>query len=487
MANSPWTSMLAVGLAASFAGSSLADVPAAGKVLNVGKSGNEEYETVQEALDAAPPGSIILIAAGRFDERLKVTKPVRLVGAGSEKTILGPTAAQRDAMEQRLHAIAQGFEEHSRALEAAPDPLERKEIEARAAQMFALAKALQADYYGSILSIENVRAVDIQALRVTAPGTPRQGSGLAVTAAIDVQASDVRLANCVVVGCLGNGVRGKDGANIEIEDSLVAACWDAGVTSSGPGSLTILNSDVRNCYHHNVWTGADPCTIRDCRISGSAWFGVRFGGQQTTIVHNAIFENARAGVYAEGVGGRIEGNLIHKNGAGGASCFWNNKSLIEGNLFLDNVGVNIYVMGACEPTIRRNVFVGGDLGALYGSLDATKKSYPPTGNRFFIENLLWGVAELVAVQSSQGDTGQHERTVVELPAELGNRVQDPQVVVTPRGRVKITADSPLNQMSELSGVASIDLQSRWPLTEHERAMIPANGSRDWSNWKMKPR
>ena len=48
----------------------------------------EQYPHIQAAIDAAPSGSIILIAPGQYREDLKITKSLTLWGAGPEQTII---------------------------------------------------------------------------------------------------------------------------------------------------------------------------------------------------------------------------------------------------------------------------------------------------------------------------------------------------------------------------------------------------------------
>ena len=45
----------------------------------------DDYLTIQEAIDAAAPGSLILVAEGTYDELVVMWKPVRLQGAGAAR------------------------------------------------------------------------------------------------------------------------------------------------------------------------------------------------------------------------------------------------------------------------------------------------------------------------------------------------------------------------------------------------------------------
>jgi len=51
----------------------------------------EDYATVQEALDAVPPGGTVVLGEGRFEGAVTLWKPVTLRGAGREETILPQT------------------------------------------------------------------------------------------------------------------------------------------------------------------------------------------------------------------------------------------------------------------------------------------------------------------------------------------------------------------------------------------------------------
>jgi hypothetical protein len=60
------------------------------------------------------------------------------------------------------------------------------------------------------------------------------------------------------------------------------------------------DSDVRNCYHRCVTLVTEEATVERCRISGSAWHGIRYDNCSPKILNNHIFGNARSGIYASG-------------------------------------------------------------------------------------------------------------------------------------------------------------------------------------------
>ena len=62
-------------------------------------------ESIQKAIDTAPDGATLNIAAGTFPEHLVISKPLTLIGAGPDKTILKPN--QRRAYADREERVLQ--------------------------------------------------------------------------------------------------------------------------------------------------------------------------------------------------------------------------------------------------------------------------------------------------------------------------------------------------------------------------------------------
>ncbi len=339
----------------------------------------------------------MLIGPGRYDEQLKISKPIKLVGAGPSKTVLGPTAKDREQMIETFETQGQALEEGSLKLEPAEG-----------------AKLL-ADWQESlaaIVTIDGVPDVEIHSLGITSPGTPRKLGGLPDGFdGIRLQGAGLRLKDCAIVGCLGNGVKVQGESNFEIDDCLIAGCWSTGVTSKYMGGrVRIVNSDIRNCYHYNLQAGtsSEEFVIEGCHISGSAWSGIIAGGRPT-VARNAIFENARGGIYSAG-NGVIKQNLIYKNGHG-VGCRGGENTLIENNLFWQDEGVGCYVSGACDPTIRRNMFVGGKQACSYGPLQVSKSpsgkiDQQPTGKYDLTENLFWRISQPLVLRHATEQSNQ---------------------------------------------------------------------------------
>ncbi|HEY1784320.1 MAG TPA: right-handed parallel beta-helix repeat-containing protein, partial [Pirellulales bacterium] len=315
---------LALGCAPLWADSLPVTHPPAGKVRIVGLA-DQDFATIQAAIDQAPFGGTVLIGAGRYDERLMIGKPITLVGAGAHQTAIGPTAETRHAEDAAL--LARIVESQARA------PGKRLGSEEHAA---AVAEANVKS--GPIISIKKVEGVALRSLRVNSPGsqTPKTGfrNGYFAVEVID---AGLHMSDCAVVGCRNFGVVTRGSVKLDLEKCLIAGCL-AGVYAidPGPGWVKIKDSDLRNCLRTNVWVGksAGDVTIEDCRLSGTSEGSIHVYCA-AAIRRNAIFENAQLGILAADSGCAIEQNVFYRNQVA-VVCSTGARSRLTGNLFLDN-------------------------------------------------------------------------------------------------------------------------------------------------------
>ena len=457
------------------------DEPLGKPTVTIAGQEGKSFDSLQDALDTAPSGAIIHLGTGRFGERVTIRKPVTLVGAGTDQTIVGPTEKEQLECWDELVRVAGEIEATMRAAEEAnPRRSLTPEETEKVGRDYKELERLKGLSRQPVVLIEGAEGVVLRSLRVTMPLTPREGSGLPVTAAVTIKDSRVQLAEMAIVGCMADGVDASGDSKLEIVGSLIAACWGSGV--SGGGEMTIRDSDIRNNYHYNIWVGADPCVIEGCRISGTAWSGIRCGGASTRIVRNVIFHNDR-GIYSAGTNAVVERNLICRN-RGAVSCWASAQPLYEGNLFLENELHAISVGGPAEPRFRNNLFVDSPSGVTYAPLKLPREVKPPATDFHLEGNIFWQVDQPVVLCKSRDDRTQDE--VVSVVGENGNRFANPRVEIDDEQRLAI-GNSEIIRELKLAGLQGLTLRSPWPLTPEELAMIPDDGTVDNSKWKKRPK
>lgn len=284
--------------------------------------------------------------------------------------------------------------------------------------------------------------------------------------------SAATLRNCAILGSPGSGVGAKD-ATLSMFGCLVAAAWGTGIEIEGGSDAEIRDCEVRNCYHRGITISpaSGKVSISGCRISGSAWHGIRYDDCSPKITGNLIFGNARSGIYVSGeTAGEISGNLLVRNEMDGISCWDKSRDRIERNTFADNSRDSIVLCGMASPMIRGNIFLGASISQ--EKPDPKRLPNYKVGTPVVEHNLFWGGAW--PWQSGAGGKDE-EQTPGSPPRE--NFVEDPRFG---DGYV-LPADSTLPGR-QIGPEKVMSFESPYPLQPEEQAIIP-RASRDWQDWK----
>lgn len=411
-------------------------------------------QSVQEAIDKAPVGATITIAAGMFNEGITITKSVTLQGAGWEKTIIGP--------ESTLPLTQRKKDEFFAALEATNDRQERTKI----AIAFANRQPPPA------LTVKNAKDVVLRGIRFRGPATEESPEGISSESLVSFGNARVSMRECAVVGPFMNGIAIVDGSDVQIEKSLVAALWGTGI-AAGPGTkLRLSDSDVRNCYHRCVTLATDQATVERCRISGSAWHGIRYDNCSPKILNNHIFGNARSGIYASGsTSANVAGNVFWRNEMDAMSCWFDNTDTIEQNTIIDNLREGIAVLGGSKPTVSRNIFIRNPIAVTCGKI--ASRGQP-------VEQAPSGAPKLVANFFFENPKQVQEGEVAK-PLPPGNQSADPKLANTGEN-FRLAADSPA-RLAKAGAADPISFASPFPIQPGETSIIPNRDTRDYSQWK----
>jgi parallel beta-helix repeat protein len=232
------------------------------------------------------------------------------------------------------------------------------------------------------------------------------------------------------------------------------------------------DSDVRNCYHRCVTIVTDEATVERCRISGSAWHGIRYDNCSPKILNNQIFGNARSGIYASGrTRATVAGNVFWRNEMDAISCWFNNVDTIERNTITGNLREGIAVVGGSKPTLSRNIFARNPIAVTCSKVASRGQplAEAPSGDprieaNFFFEN-----------------PGQVQDGEVAKPLPPGNQSADPKVADA-SDNFRLAADSPA-RLANAGAADPIAFASPFPIQPEETSIIPDLDTRDYSKWK----
>ncbi len=418
-------------------------------------------QSLQVAIDAAPEGAVIQLDEGAWKERVLISKPLTLEGSGWGETSIAPDGPPSDSTPEARADFQKRL--NDRGLRVDAERLRAEWIE---------------KFERPALRIRGASGVTVRRLRVS------DGADAASTyqdSLVILRHGQAVFEECAFVGPAQNGVVVTDHSDVEIRRSLAAAFWHNGITVAGraaenaPASrLHLVDSEVRNAYYCGIALGTDcnSTIIEHSRISGSAWHGIRYDNASPKIAGNAIFSNARCGIYASGeTAATVRDNLFWKNEMDGVSCWSENNDTISGNTFADNLREGLLVLGNSKPQVSRNLFAGHPAAIVRSGEARRDGTESAVGAPILDENGFWNNKQNLNVKADPQE------------APDGNKVIDPQFRDADYADFSMKPDSP----ARLAKIGAADVlaptASKWPLLPEEKAMIPESESRDFSGWK----
>jgi predicted Ser/Thr protein kinase len=436
-------------------------IPSEPQVLRVLADGSGTHATIQAAIDAAATGAVIHIGPGRFEAPLTINKALTLVGEGWQQTFISPPYAAPNA-----------HSEFDRRIREAATDAERRRIQSEFA----------ASLPGPVLQVTTTRPVVIAGIRFTLPGVPSEGRLMSSTV-VQVNAGEVTMRDCAIVGSHGNGLTISQGANVTVSNCLVAAAWNTGIQierASKSGRVLIVDSDIRNCHYAGITARAENVEIRRCRVSGSAWHGIRYDNTSPLIEGSLIFANARSGIYASGRSeAQVRGNVFWKNEMNGLSAWFNNRDAIHNNTFAANLREGLAIVGASEPTLRQNIFWSNPVGISIGDVNDSSASARASGRLNLRDSVFWtnGVSIVFNGAAAANDPSLTNRFT--LGNFAGCQEKDPEFRDPARGDFSVRSGS----AHDAGASQPLALQSPWPLQPEEKAIIPETDTRDSRAWR----
>ncbi|HAZ28015.1 TPA: hypothetical protein DCY67_05320 [Candidatus Acetothermia bacterium] len=299
-------------------------------------------ESLQAAIDRAPPGAVICLPAGTWAESIRVTVPITLRGAGAERTTVRGAQVARPVVwiavpEPSGTVIVSGIT-FTGATGSCPEP-------AGCAHGL-LVDGAQVEVVGCVFSENRANGVHIRnAARVTITASTIADNTAHGVVVLDE--AQVTLRTTTIRGNDRNGLLVSDVARVEVHGSAVSASEGHGVwlrgasrlvaadstfTESGGHGLSLsdgASAEISGCtiaaagragvwIEHSAHAELTLCTITDtwdgveirdaarariaaCTISGIRWDGVTVrGAARAEIVGSTISRGRGSGIHVSG-------------------------------------------------------------------------------------------------------------------------------------------------------------------------------------------
>lgn len=325
----------------------------------------DEFKTIQEALNAAEPGDVILIASGDYTENLLITKSVTLQGDGRDfVSIIGdgvvPTVVISKAQNVVISSVTitngrNGIEmadsslmltnvvlkrNNRRGLSAERSVLEIKESEVLETQPDA------EGFQGSGIRVADHSKVTIT--NVTVSDNARVGITVS-------DSSEATITGSKVLGTLPN-VSGAFGWGIEVAVNSKATIREntvSGNTAVGIG----VSENSQAVIESNQITDQKPDG------SGIRGYGILIQlGSKAEIKNNTLTRNTDVAIFAtERTEVVIDGNQIadtQPNTFGfrgrGIQVGFLSKGTVTNNTLVNNLNIGIYIFDTSEATVENN-------------------------------------------------------------------------------------------------------------------------------------
>jgi parallel beta-helix repeat protein len=348
-------------------------------------------KTVQHAVDVATPGDTIQIAAGTYVEQVQIGKSIRVVGAGTDKTVIvGPNVKAFDSFGKtyivEVNASAsvsisqltvKGPSGPGGGLNCAPNPLSLDMgVAVVSNATLNLSSAAVRDIYDiDLAGVENSGCQRGDAISVGKPGGP-------VTPTVG---------HAVIRGVLvdryqKNGIASRTaGTTLDVSVSLVRNQPSTVIASNGievlsgaRGSL-YLNGVVGNQCNHPTACGPDPFDPVKTQASGILLFSSNpntfvsgnyvssndlaiYTDDGVSVSHNQASDNRSAGIFVDtdATNGHVTGNTTDRNGFYGIAIGSGNAG---GNFFSENsafgnVKYDLYQSPGNGPNVNSNNHCG---------------------------------------------------------------------------------------------------------------------------------
>jgi hypothetical protein len=319
------------------------------------------YADLQEALDAAPEGALLRVAAGQYRGPLHIDRSVRIIGEGPRRTVItgngasGPAVAVRAASVE-LRGLGIAFGSSCVSFDGGDHRLAQVELRS-ATQQGLFARRARVRFRGGVIR-------DI--------GNEASGRG------VDVDRGAIEL-RAVVFRAAGRRAIVLHGAEASIEDVDVRGSSLSAVQATAGSSVRILRGAFEGLGGAALYAGASQLYVEGAVVDAAEYGVMGFRGADV-VVRGGRFSHYRvAGVALVGSHGSISDAQFASGGSEGAISvsFADGEMpiLLTGNRIRTPGPIGIHVTES-SVTVRGNSITGarrdaqGDLGDAVFAMDS---------------------------------------------------------------------------------------------------------------------
>ncbi|MFQ5431113.1 MAG: right-handed parallel beta-helix repeat-containing protein [Nitrospinota bacterium] len=312
-----------------------------GPTLTVSKLGEADHRSINEAVEAAKPGTRIYISPGFYSEDVVISKPVEIVGAGPVKdiTVEGLPCILMDTDYSKVRGLTllgrSGPED--KAYSAVEIPKGRLVLE-------------NCDITSNSIGCVSVHGAKTTPIIKRCKIRDGKHVGIWVT-----DGGDATIEECDIQRNELAGIAIRSGGNPKIRRCVLRNGKKGGLWIHDDGEGIIEDCDIHNNALGGIaiTKGASP-TIRRCKVRGGRRSGIFIYDNGMGLLEECnIYGNALEGIEIKTGGDPVIKNCkIHDSKNSGVMVYEKGRGTIEGCEIFKNGGANVDIKDGGNPIVK---------------------------------------------------------------------------------------------------------------------------------------